>query len=328
MGFIPPVMDIIKENILANGNPLGLSPKLFTKWAQGLDLPSTGDTFIYTGLEYQMLPYNDRFLDMVKQAGAFGEKMAIANTIKGLFGHVGIDLGRIFAAAKHGERYDAVLRRFVEVLRSVNISPAYLYEDEPYAGALLYEFGFHDELAEMGRRIRSQFIDKGIKRLIVVSPHSLEMFKTVYPKFGITFDMEIIHYIQALGAFKGGKLSEPLSVSIHDPCHLVRSMGIVEEPRNVLLKVSGCTVKEIPHVNKKMTSCCGAPIESYLPHLGQSLASLRLDEFEEAGLTTVLTLCPFCYHNLLSMAEQEKRAITVREFIDVIAQSIGGANEQ
>jgi Fe-S oxidoreductase len=328
MGFIPPVMDVIKDNVLTKGNPLGLSSKLFTTWAEGLNLPRAGDTFIYTGLEYQMLPYNDRFLEMVKQAGAFGERMAMANKIKGVFDRVGIDLTKVFAAARNKERYEAVLRRFVEVLRAVHIPVAYLYEAEPYAGALLYEFGFHDELEEMGKRIRKIFTDNGVKRLIVLSPHSLEMFRNIYPKFGVRFDMEIIHYIEALGEFTGGKLSKPLDVTIHDPCHLARSLGIVEAPRKALSKVEGCCVKEVPRTSGRMTSCCGAPIESYLPHLGQSLASLRLDEFQEAGIETVLTLCPFCYHNLSSMAEHEKRKITIREITDVIAESIGGANER
>jgi hypothetical protein len=36
----PPVVGIIRDNMVAKGNPLGLPPKAFTVWTEGMDLPA------------------------------------------------------------------------------------------------------------------------------------------------------------------------------------------------------------------------------------------------------------------------------------------------
>jgi Fe-S oxidoreductase len=322
MDYYPPVIGIIKDNIVAKGNPLGLGPKTFTGWAEGLDLPRGGKTVLYTGLEYQMMPYSYGLLDMVKRSGPFSEKLGLAGKAKGVFDKLGIDVTKLITVARHPEVFNGLLRRFAVTFRKLGVEFGYLYEGEIYSGGLLYEFGFHDLLAEYGQRLKLTFA--GVEQAIVLSPHSLEMFRKVFPQLGITFDTRFRHYSEVLlDSFKAGAVSSR-TVSIHDPCHLARSLDISEEPRQVLSRVRGLELKEVTHTNRRFTTCCGAPCEVYLPVITELVAGHRLDEFAKEGLSTVLTLCPFCYFNLAKEAVESKRDVRVVDYIELVNESLGG----
>lgn len=324
MEYIPPVLEIVRDNILKKGNPLGLPAKDFTEWAKGLNIPNRGDRILYTGLEYQMMPYSYGLLDMVKKAGPFGDKMGLAGKVKGVFEKIGLDLTKAFSTAKNRETFTKILILFAKTFQKLNINFAYLYEDEPYAGALLYEFGFVRDLVDYGKRIKQRFEDFGIRELVVLSPHSLEMFRKIYPELGVNFNLKISHYTEILlENYKNGSV-ETKEVAIHDPCHLARSLKMTEEPRSVLARIRGLTLREVPHTNKLYTTCCGAPVETYLPMLTELLSGQRLDEFEKAGIKNVLVLCPFCYFNLEKEASSKKRDIRVIDFIEIASESLGG----
>ena len=324
MDYIPPVIGIIRDNMVAKGNPLGLPPKAFTAWAEGLDLPRQGKRFLYTGLEYQMMPYSYGLQEIVKRSGPFTERMAAVGAVKGIFDKIGIDVGRAFTTAKNQELFHDILRKFVHVFHKLGVELAYLYEDEPYVGGLLYEFGFQDLAIEHGRKIAKLFDERGVEEAVVISPHALEMFRKVYPTLGVTFNTKFVHYTEVLAEhYKSGAVS-PRELAIHDPCHLARSLRITEEPRQVLGRVEGVNLKEVTHTNKYYTGCCGAPVEVYLPAITELVAGARLGEFAKEGLKQVLVLCPFCYYNLTKQAADEKLDIKVTDYIEVVSESLGG----
>jgi len=49
---------------------LPLSTKVATKWTEGLDLPRGGETVLYTGMMYQLIPYIE---GLVKAEMKFGD---------------------------------------------------------------------------------------------------------------------------------------------------------------------------------------------------------------------------------------------------------------
>ena len=53
---IAPILGILSDNLRKRGSVLPLSKRAATGWARGLDLPRGGETVLYTGHMYQMIP--------------------------------------------------------------------------------------------------------------------------------------------------------------------------------------------------------------------------------------------------------------------------------
>ena len=56
---IGPVLGILSDNLKIRGSVLPLSKSGATGWSMGLDILSGGETVLYTGLMYQLIPAID-----------------------------------------------------------------------------------------------------------------------------------------------------------------------------------------------------------------------------------------------------------------------------
>jgi len=305
--YLPKVLPIMVENMRRSSNPLGISGGKLSSWASGLNLPNKGDTLLYTGCEYQLIPYVLTLVDQIKRMGPFAyEGGALVSVAMGLR-KLGIDAATAFASltAKDEDYYNGIARTYAEVLRKHGVDFSYLGEEEPYSGALLYEFGLMEEFVEHANKVSRLFKERKVRKVIVTSPHALEAFRLLYPKFVEGFDVEALHFTEALLRSKANvrmALRDPLEVTLHDPCHLARTLDMAEEPREILSRVKNLTRKEVPYSKKRWTTCCGAPIEILLPSLSEPLAARRVQELASSGAATAVTLCAFCLANLRKAA--------------------------
>lgn len=89
----------------------------------------------------------------------------------------------------------------------------------------------------------------------------------------------------------------PMTVAIHSPCHLVRSVGphTIDYARELLASVDGLRV-----VDMDDEGCCGGGggVASARPELAARMARRRTDSATRAGAEVLLAPCPFCVVNL------------------------------
>jgi Fe-S oxidoreductase len=116
------------------------------------------------------------------------------------------------------------------------------------------------------------------------------------------------------------ELRHPLEVTLHDPCHLARTLDMAEQPREILSRVKNLVLKEVPYSNKRWTTCCGAPIEILLPSLSEPLAARRVQELASSGAGTAVTLCAFCLANLRKAASGG--ALKVIDFAELLGTAL------
>jgi heterodisulfide reductase subunit D len=114
------------------------------------------------------------------------------------------------------------------------------------------------------------------------------------------------------------KNDTPMVVTYHDPCHLGRHMGIMEEPRTMIKAVPNVTLKEMKH-NLEGSFCCGSGggVRAYNKDMADSASAIRVAEAISTGAKYFITACPFCERSFIS-AQANKDGLDGIEVINLV----------
>ncbi len=297
---IAPVLGILADNVQKRGSVLPLSKKASTGWAKGLNLPKGGETVIYTGHMYQLIPAIDA---MSKQMAMFEESPITKFFGLGRFANKFINMSffmSLTASKEMKQENNRILRNIVSLLRKAGEDFGYLYGDEMYSGALIYDEGLDEVFIPHAAKVFAKLKKNGVKRIITVDPHTTNMMRDIYPKVVPGYDIEVQSYLEVL-AEKAPEVLKQCNkeLVIHDSCVYARYEKMIDQPR-ILLKNAGVDVKE-PELSGKVTHCCGGPIESLFPAKAHEIAGNRIEQLNEQG-KNIVTMCPICLVNLRKAA--------------------------
>lgn len=300
--FLANVLSILQSNIRRTGDPLGMKHSYWTEWAKGLELPRSGRKILLTARMYQMLPYITQMTGLVASAKPFLSRGILGNIVNAGNSLVGEKLILWKARSMEGLKIKGTrtLRGIVAALAAIGYEPAYLYEDEPYSGALLYDLGLDEDMAQHVSKVYKLLKSRKVEEVICVDPHTTFMLKEVYPDYLDNYDIKVNHYLDILSENRElleGKRKKLLQGEfvIHDPCFLARNLGIMGQARKVLASL-GVTVLE-PENNQLNTVCCGGPLEYAFPDLTEKISKTRIEELHRIS-SNVVTTCPICLINL------------------------------
>lgn len=197
-------------------------------------------------------------------------------------------------------------------------------------GGTLRAAGAEDLFEEVAEANKKVFQDRGLKELIVDSPHALDSFLHDYWPEGEEAPIEVRHYTQLLAdKIESGelKLNRPFEkkVTYHDPCYLGKINKIFDEPRKVLEAVPGLELIEMPR-NREASLCCGGgggrmwmetPSE-------RRFGVLRVQEALDAGAEVIATCCPYCVSmfedGVLVLDAEDK--IKVMDISEIVSQAL------
>jgi Fe-S oxidoreductase len=302
------VLGILADNLERRKGVVPLSFKKATAWARGLDIPFGGEVIIYTGQMYQLIPSIN---SMANWMAGFEESWI--NKFIGMGRTVNKIANLSWFMALGGRReqkaYNDRLRNIARLLKAAGVEFGYLYKQELYSGALLFDEGVDDAFIEQAHRVYRTLQENGVKRAITVDPHTTNMLRTVYPRVIEGFNLEVKNYLEILAERDPGSAKQlEIDVVIHDPCIYARHENVLAEPR-LLLKKAGVRIHE-PELSGKLTHCCGGPLESLFPSKSHAIAAKRVEQLASCG-TRVATMCPICLANL------ERAAGTSLEIKDV-----------
>jgi len=296
---------ILTDNLNKSMLPFPIDKSVCTRWAKGI--PRGGPVILYTSCLYQLAPFIEEFVKWLERVGV--SERGIASVIVSIGQRVA---GLVMRPKKELlDKSYRVLSNIVELLVKHGVEFGYLYEDEPYSGAILYELGYEDEFAEYCRRVVDVFKRYGVRKVITVDPHTHYILSSVYPKF-VKLDVEVVNYLDLI---KDVRPRVKVDVVIHDPCLYARFLGKRDVYRN-LLDRAGVNHVEDPYVTGREASmCCGGPIESIMPSLSSSIAKVRLEKLRKLS-ENVVVLCPICMANLLRNAPQGVKVIDFAELVE------------
>ena len=140
------------------------------------------------------------------------------------------------------------VRTIISVLERCGIDP--LVADETCCGYIVEATGFRAESESIQKRFMEMY-----------GPYLDQEILTLCPTCAITlregYGLNVKHAIVAV-AERMEKLNPHqlnLKATYHDPCHLGRMLGLIEEPR-AILRALGVELVEMEH-NRVFSTCCG-----------------------------------------------------------------------
>lgn len=315
----PETMSLVRENIIELKSPLGLSAKENAAWARSFHFPKQGDFLFYTGGEYQLLPFIDSLMGVMKFVDPGSQVFSWMMALRDMVHKTGLVPEKIFASvfAADKDRYFSINRKAAQILLRLGYDLAYDGEHEVYSGALLHEMGYSDALAEYSGEVARYLQRTRAKQVVCLSPHAAEMFKLVYPQYKDFPDIQVYTFVELVWARRDQlpKLEKDHRFVVHDSCRLAREMNVVTELRDILdaLGLEHCD----PMRSGAWTTCCGGPIKMTYPDLSKKLAKQRVDELLETGAHQAIVSCPFC----LSALDGGDPTLSVIDLIELIGEA-------
>ena len=198
-------------------------------------------------------------------------------------------------------RMKKVAQATVNILKQAGVNFGILGEKENCCGESIRKTGSEKVFKKLAKENIKTFIDNGVKKIIVSSPHCYHTFKNEYPEFMVNF--EVLHMNQyLLELINHGRLDITgefeKSVAYHDPCYLGRHNGIYDEPRELLKKVSGLKLVEMETCRKNSLCCGGGGGRIWMDTPQEErFSDIRLRQAEATGAQILATSCPYCITN-------------------------------
>ena len=217
--------------------------------------------------------------------------------------------------------YDPRLKKVAvataNILNTAGVDFGILGAKENCCGESIRKTGDEEVFKRLARENIKTFIDHGVGKILATSPHCYHTFKNEYPDFRVNF--EVIHTAQYLfGLVKEGKLEFSKEygkkVTYHDPCYLGRHNGIFDEPREVLKKVPGLELKEMPDCGVNSLCCGGGGGRVWMEtKKGERFSELRIEQAIGVGAEVLATSCPYC----ITMFEDSRLTMNMTEKIEI-----------
>lgn len=222
------------------------------------------------------------------------------------------------------DRSTKMAEALIELLKKAKVKFSMIGSDESDSGAFARYMGEEGLFAELVEQEVKLFEEKGIKRVICLSPHDYDTFLSCY---GMDGSIEFKHYAEVLlELIKDKKIESKKNlnkrVTYHDPCYLGRKLGIYEPPREVLKSIPGLELVEMDR-NREMAYCCGGGETGLwyeLPRIHMNYT--RVDQAKEKEPDYLAVACPICFQMLDDGVKTRNYDFQVKDLAQIVLEAI------
>jgi Fe-S oxidoreductase len=201
-----------------------------------------------------------------------------------------------------------------EILKTTLGNFKALGEEEICCGSIVLRIGDLESFSEIARKNVEIFKKLGIRKIVTTCAGCYKTLKFDYPRF-VHFPFGVLHTIEVLNKHIKKFKRKNVLVTYHDPCHLGRQGGLIEEPRIILNSVASFVEMPRHGIN---SFCCGAGggVRIAFPDFALKTAKKRIKEAEGTGAEFLITSCPFCSQNLSPVSSDT--SIKVMELVEFL----------
>lgn len=221
-----------------------------------------------------------------------------------------------------------IARATVEILNRAGVKFGILGPQESCCGESIRKTGDEALFKSLARRNIAALVDRGVRKILVSSPHCYHTYTHEYPEFMVHF--EVVHIAQLLHTLLADgrlqlKTEYAKRVTWHDPCYLGRHNGVYDEPREALKQVPGLQLGEMAE-SRKDSFCCGGGggrIWMETPK-AERFSDVRLGQAIAVGAQVLVTACPYCITNFEDSRLNVKNgeAIEVKDITEIIRDAL------
>ncbi|MCK4818714.1 (Fe-S)-binding protein, partial [bacterium] len=196
-------------------------------------------------------------------------------------------------------------------------------EHEVCCGSVGMRTGDRNSFEKVAEENAKLFKERGVKRIITSCAGCYRTFKKDYGEKLEGIDvLHSVEFLKEIISNKDIKLKNlDIKTTYHDPCHIGRHMGIYEEPREILSKISDLVEMK---TNRNGAMCCGAGggVRKGFPELSMDMAKNRVKEAEETGAEHLVSTCPFCFRNLSDAIEELNSDLKMTDLVASVLKAL------
>ncbi len=207
----------------------------------------------------------------------------------------------------------------LEIFQAIGGAPVAIVQSEQVCGGYpLLAAGHPDSFRNHAERVAKSM--SKFKTIITNCSACLFTVQRQYAAEGVQLDVNIVsvpeYLTEKLQALPKSTNKQP--VYYHDPCHLARYSGVIEEPRLVLSRIAELRDFEWSHADAE---CCGGAglLPKTDPDTADSMARRRMREVANRGGGTIVTACATCTYMLRSNAPT---GVVVRDLAAFVADAL------
>ncbi len=218
----------------------------------------------------------------------------------------------------------ALVRLFEKLGISVNIPL-----DQTCCGQPAFNSGYRKEAKIAAKRFITIF--ESAKVIVCPSGSCVDMVKHQYPNlfrdgspwqkrakavsekiFELTEYLVDVLEVEDVGARFQGK------VTYHDSCHLLRNLGVADQPRRLIANVRGTQLVEMENSEK----CCGfgGTFTVKYPDISTAILEEKVDNIVAAEVDAVVGCDISCLMNIQGMLNRRKSHIKIMHIAELLAQ--------
>ncbi|MGB7623192.1 MAG: (Fe-S)-binding protein [Terriglobia bacterium] len=225
--------------------------------------------------------------------------------------------------------YPGVAVSMCRVLKKLGVDYVYL-TDQTCCGQPAFNSGFHREASELAERFLEIF--KPAETIVAPSGSCVSMVKVFYPQLELSsparqtldrlgprlfefsdFLVRELNVVDVGAQFKG-------KITYHDSCHLLRELGIQEQPRQLIRNVRGIEFVELDD----MQTCCGfgGTFAVKFPEISTAMGSDKAVAIERTGADVVVANDSSCLMQIAGVLSRRRSRVVPMHLAELLAQGI------
>ncbi|UCE09633.1 MAG: (Fe-S)-binding protein [Candidatus Thorarchaeota archaeon] len=222
-----------------------------------------------------------------------------------------------FTGCTAAYREHGIANASIEALKEFGFNVS-IPDDEWCCGSPLLRTGFTSEALEQARHNVEILNEMSGETILTTCPGCYRVLTQDYPVNDLRIEKPVMHLSQFLAKHidKVPKGNLAGGVTFHDPCHLGRHCGVYEEPRLVIERITGESVKEMER-SRDNAMCCGngAGFRTLFSSQAKKIGGERVRQAALTGSRYLITACPFCRNLLASEAGETLEVLDLPELV-------------
>jgi L-lactate dehydrogenase complex protein LldE len=218
----------------------------------------------------------------------------------------------------------------VKVLRHLGVEVSFP-EAQTCCGQIGFNGGYRKEAAEIARHFVETF--EPYDHIVAPSGSCSSMIKVYYRELfaddpgmlerAIAVGEKTHEFsefiVNILGVTEVGGVSTGL-VTYHDACHLLRELGISEEPRTLIQNTRGVELEEMP----KSDDCCGfgGLFSVKFPEISTAILNDKISNVEKTGASTLVANDCGCLMHMRGALRRQGSSIRPKHIAELLAEGL------